>query len=207
MCTLLVEFIVTLRSLADDASGAPATVVDPALSLLLFHMLVRCQLYADLTSLVHAQVFSDSVELATAALTQSDLLREANMPALTRTSLTILQARGAAATLQQFGVDMLWRLRKTSVLAHWLAHHKQVVDAARMSTYLLLVGDNNNNGDGDGDGRIIEKLSDIFPSDLLVSEARAILGLDMRNTGGIHTSSPSQNDNESLFSLYLHLKS
>lgn len=187
MCALLLEFMSTLRSVSVDDVSSAAKIVDPALSLLLFHMLIRCDLYVDLISSFQAQLFTDSVELALTILAKADLLQEKNMLTNLRMSLSVLQARGVVAAFQQVGVDMLWRLKSTCALQHWLVYHNRIFDSIRMSTYLA------------GSGSI-DKLSDIIPLDILVGEAHTILGLD----AAIDT---TKYNLESLFSLYLHLKS
>lgn len=185
-CDFLIEFVSILRT-RSDPDGSPSQV-DPTLCLLLFRLLVRNELYPDFASLVHAQVFPDSTELASAILEHSASLREREKMLLqqsTTTSvspLTAMRNRGAASCLQQIGVDMLWRLQKTGTLAHWLAHHGNVFEATRLRSFASST-------------KRPDEPGELFPSDMQVGEAEAVLGV-----------TANKYDYETLYSLHLHLQ-
>ena len=105
--------------------------VHPALSLMLFYHLQSYGHYGEACRLLQFQFFPDASELAVAALELSAELSDS----LASNSTTAGAGRSPLCvptmvrTLQQAGVDMLWRLEERAVAVRWLLGRGEVAEA------------------------------------------------------------------------------
>jgi hypothetical protein len=112
-------------------------IVHPAICLLLLNLLSSRNEYMELCRLLQLQFFPDNAELAMSALELADSIEE-NELRLSSSKQPKVQSdynpkeiylRSAVATLQQVGLDMLWRLHERSTVIRWLLGHGRVIEA------------------------------------------------------------------------------
>lgn len=115
-------------------------VVHPTLSLMLFNHLLSYDNYIEACRLLQFQFFPDATELAVAALELSselnNSLNSGSSIASGKASLATgkmsvgrLSISTMVPTLQQAGIDMLWRLEERAVAVRWLLGQGEVTEA------------------------------------------------------------------------------
>lgn len=130
--------------------------IHPALSMLVLRLLASHRKYMDIARFLQLQFLPDAMEVAMTALELCDVIAEtaaetapsngdnectqqasngAIDSSLCNRSSCIggaLWLQSAVATLQQVGLDMLWRLQERATVIRWLLGHGKVIEAINL---------------------------------------------------------------------------
>lgn len=129
--------------------------IHPALSVLLIHVLSAQRKYLHISRLLQLHFFPDVSEIALAALELADIISVTELDTASSTSIfqlnnnTLVPAnsmhyrkssmsskfhdtilvKSSISTLQQVGIDMLWRLQEYVTVIRWMLGHIRVMEA------------------------------------------------------------------------------